>query len=100
MSYGLSAWGNGATAQRIFLLQKRAIRIINKKKYRSHTEPLFKSNNILKLDDLYKLQVALFMYDLQAHNLPKSFENDIGHEHTQTSNIHVNRIKYLEQHRN
>jgi hypothetical protein len=87
ISYGLSAWGNGATAQRIFLLQKRAIRIINKKKYRSHTEPLFKSNNILKLDDMYKQQVALFMYDLQAQNLPKSFENYIGHENTQTSNI-------------
>ena len=36
------------------LLQKRAIRAINKAKYNSHTEPLFKRSKILKLNDLYE----------------------------------------------
>ena len=45
------------------ILQKRAVRIINNKRYRSHTDPIFKSENILKIADIHKLHVSLFMYD-------------------------------------
>ena len=48
---------------RLFLLQKRAIRIINKATYFAHTDPLFYSNNILKVHDMYRLNVGLYMYD-------------------------------------
>ena len=54
---------------------KRALRIINKKGYRSHTDPLYKSAKILKIVDLFKLQASLFMYDLEHDLLPKSFRN-------------------------
>ena len=56
----------------IITLQKRAIRTINKVWYRSHTEPLFKSNQILTFEDVYTMQVSLFVYD---DLLPKSFRN-------------------------
>ena len=48
---------------RLLLLQKRAIRIINKSTFLAHTDPLFHSNKILKVQDLYKLNVGLYMYD-------------------------------------
>ena len=48
---------------RLFLLQKRAIRIINKSTFLAHTDPLFHSNNILKIHDMYRLSVGLYMYD-------------------------------------
>ena len=54
--------------------KKRAIRIINPINYRGHTDPLFKSERILKVTDLYKLHVSLFMFDLQSGSLPTSFK--------------------------
>ena len=51
-------------------------RILNKASYNGHTDPLFKSSKILKLNDLYERQVILFMHDYIANKLPSSF-NDI-----------------------
>ena len=57
------------------MLQKRAIRNINRAKYRAHTEPLFKSSQILKLTDSYEYQVTLFIFDFISNKLPISFHN-------------------------
>ena len=48
---------------RLLLLQKRAIRIISNASFLDHTDPLFYSNGILKVHDMYKLNVGLFMFD-------------------------------------
>ena len=63
------------TIKKIITLQERAIRTINKVWYRSHTEPLLKSNQILKFEDMYTMQISLFVYDLNNDFLPKSFRN-------------------------
>jgi len=47
LTYGVQAWGNGNTVRNLQTLQKRAVRIINNKRYRSHTDPIFKSENVL-----------------------------------------------------
>ena len=57
------------------MLQKRAIRSINKSAYNSHTEPLFKSSNIMKIEDVYKYKMALFMFDFSHGRLPLSFDS-------------------------
>ena len=44
------------------ILQKRAVRIISGAGYLDHTETLFKSNKILKLQDLYKHSLACYVY--------------------------------------
>ena len=62
IAFGIQAWGNGNT-RKLEILQKRSLRIINNKGYRSHTDPIFKSEKILKVLDVYKLQVSLFKYD-------------------------------------
>ena len=69
--------GNSMTIKKIIIitLQKRAIRTINNVWYRSHTEPLFKSNQIQKFEDMYTMQISLFVYDLNNELLPKSFRN-------------------------
>ena len=46
----------------LIILQKRAIRIINKVNYSEHTSPLFFSNKILKLKDLIKYRQAIYVY--------------------------------------
>ena len=73
LTYGIHVWGNSVNIKKKSL-QKRAIRTINKVWYRSHTEPLFKSNQILKLEDMYIMQTSLFVYDLNNDLLPKSLK--------------------------
>ena len=38
---------------------------MNNAPYLAHTDPLFHSNRILKIHDIYKLNVGLYMYDRQ-----------------------------------
>ena len=48
---------------KLLLLQKRAIRILNHASFLAHTEPLFFSSGILKIKDIHKLNVGLYMYE-------------------------------------
>ena len=51
---------------RLIVLQKRAIRIISGVSFIEHTEPLFLSNKMLKIHDIYNLNVGLYMYDRRS----------------------------------
>ena len=73
----MGQWGNGNTINKLVTLQKHAIRIINNKGYRNHTDPIYKFQNIRKIVDVYKLHVSLFIYDFHHNLLPKSQINDI-----------------------
>ena len=77
LSYGILVWGNAKQTilSKTKTLQKRAIRTINKAAFNSHTDPLFRSSQILKLDDLYHYTSSLFMFDYVNRNLPRSFDN-------------------------
>ena len=55
---------------KLYLLQKRAIRIMNNASFQAHTDPLFFSNGILKIQDIYKLNIGLYMYQ---HNSSAHF---------------------------
>ena len=61
--------------QKILLLQKKAMRIICHSNYRAHTDFLFKSNRILKVNDIYNLNLGVFMFQLNRKELPKVFYN-------------------------
>ena len=50
-----------------FRLQKKIIRIVTYTDYFEHTQPLYKNNNILKLFDINKLQIYIYMFKL-LHN--------------------------------
>ena len=41
--YGITAWGNSSATNKLYLLQKKALRLINNKAYASHTEKSIKS---------------------------------------------------------
>ena len=53
INYCLMAWG--FNCNRLYTLQKKAIRIISQSKYNAHTSPLFKKLKLLKLQDLPKV---------------------------------------------
>ena len=62
--YGIIAWGNtySTTLRPIFILQKKAIRLMTFSIFDEHTSPLFKKLNIIKLYDLLSYHMAVFVY--------------------------------------
>ena len=96
-SYGLLCWGNSTYINRLFLLQKRAVRIINKKAYRAHTDPLFRCQRILKISDLYKVQALLFTHDYWYNILPPSFQNFYTDGHNVITRRNAQKILYTER---
>ena len=54
LNYSILLWG--FNSNRMSKLQKKAIRIITCGKYNSHTEPMFKRLNLLKVDDIFTCQ--------------------------------------------
>ena len=69
---GLILWGgaNKCIINELIVLQKKAIRIINRAHYQEHTSPLFKNNKILKVTDLYEYNIAKFMFKYDHGTLP------------------------------
>ena len=72
LSYGLPVWGsaNQALIQKLFFLQKKAIRAITFSDFRAHSSPLFKKLNVLKVHDLFQYQVSSIMWDFDHYTLP------------------------------
>ena len=70
-------WGNtySTTIQPLFVLQKRAIRIISFAKFDEHSAPLFLKLYIIKMFDLVNFQISIFMFKLHNNLLPKIFQD-------------------------
>ena len=93
LMYGIQSWRSSIHINKLESTQKRAIRIINNKVYNSHTDPLFRHNNILKIRDLYQFQSALFVHDYKQNTLPRSFRNYfITHNQNKTNLKHSDYI--------
>ena len=58
---------------RIFRLQKNSLRAISSAKYIAHTDPLFKSLALLKVEHIHKIQQLKFFYKLVHNHLPFYF---------------------------
>ena len=71
LNYGILVWG--FSCQRLIKLQKKAIRIISRSKYNAHTGPIFKTLDILTLDDLFNLNALKFYYKYIRDTLPPYF---------------------------
>ena len=75
LSYCCLVWAqNCSTIQRIVILQKKAIRIINFQPRNSHTSHLFKQSSILKFQDKICLENILFI-SKSLNNLSPSVFN-------------------------
>src|SRR5271163_3285410 len=74
LTYCNIVWGtaSASTLQRLVVLQNRAVRLVTRSTFRSSCHPLFVCLNILKLSDINKFQIALFMYKMKHHLLPLS----------------------------
>ena len=59
--------------QRIFLLQKRAVRAISEADYKASSKPLFTDLKIFYVFSIYSLHVSSFMYVYHDDALPITF---------------------------
>jgi len=75
--YGIIAWGSSyPTSQKpLHILQKKAMRIITFSKFDAHFSPIFKYLTIIKLPDLYVLNIAIFMHKFHYKKLPSAFNH-------------------------
>ena len=93
VNYGILIWGNTCKVylNKLIKLQKWAIRTISNSHYRSHTQPLFAKHNILKVNDMYSLELGVFMYKYSTNDLPGIF-NDYF---TKRSDIHGYQTRHV-----
>lgn len=96
MDYGIILWGatNQCHLNKLNVIQKKAIRVITNSKYNEHTAPLFKELSLLKLTDIYKLNVGKFMYKMVQNNLPPQIKhaftkNQDLHNHNTRQGVHI-----------
>ena len=63
ISYGIQVWETAVSTHlhRLYVLQRKIVRIICGGHRRTHTEPLYKYLNILNIDQIQDYSIALFM---------------------------------------
>ena len=75
LNFGNLLWGCASKKllNRVENLQKRCIRNVSLKKYKAHTEPIFKDLQILKLSDKFAFSRSVFIHQFKNKKLPNSF---------------------------
>ena len=71
LNYELTVWG--MKADRLEILQKKTVPFVTKSNFIAHTDPLFKQLNVLKIKDMFKVNILKFYYKLPYGLLPKYF---------------------------
>ena len=74
LQYCNIVWGiaKDTIIEKLFILQKRAIRLCTNSCSRTHTDPLFFKLGLLKLSDINKYQTLIFMFKYKHSILPPS----------------------------
>ena len=88
INYGVIIWGNTCKIylDKIFKLQKWAIRTISNSHYRSHTGPLFSKFNILKMYMIHLSSILVYLcMDITQINFHQFFSTYFT-KHVQTHN--------------
>ena len=77
ITYCNSTWSSTyvSNLNRIYYLQKRAVRAVTNSEYRAHTAPLFSKLKILDIFQINTLDIAKFMFRYHNNLLPPLFFN-------------------------
>ena len=78
LQYGILTWGSakknelGALPTRL----NKMIKTITFAKNFGHVSPIFKALNLLKIDDIYQLELGKFVYQTFNGNMPQKIDKD------------------------
>ena len=77
LTYGITLWGNTCKqyTNKLKVMQKKVMRAISGDGYNAHTNHTFFKYKMLKLDDIYKLNVSKFMLQYIKDELPQPLMN-------------------------
>ena len=77
INYCVEVWGNTfkSNIHPIYVLQKKALRIVYKTSYNEHTNKLFIDMHALKLNDLIDYKTAIIMFRAKRRSLPTNLQN-------------------------
>ena len=77
LQYCVLTWGNTFRTylNKIHIVQKKALRLINNSSYRSHAGPLFLKFNCLDIFDIYKYHLGVLMYKFYSRSLPTAIQS-------------------------
>jgi hypothetical protein len=95
LQYGIASWGSAKSTALIKLqnLQNKVVRYLTRLSQRTNVAEQYKNLNILKLNDIYFLEVGKFMYRNSNQTLPSTFDEYFRHiDHhydTRTRSNHV-----------
>ena len=74
--YACTIWGqNVCTINQLFILQKKALRLIHFKERNAHTAPLFFKSKIMQLPDKIKIENCLFISKYVSNKSPAIFNS-------------------------
>ena len=77
LTYGIFIWGSTYPShlQKLQKLQNKALKAICNAPYRSLAKPLYAQLNILQIEDVYKYEIAKFMFNFNKTLAPSPFSN-------------------------
>ena len=76
INYACIIWGQSiSTINRLYILQKKALRFINFKKCNAHSSPLFHYSKLIKIAGKVKTENCLFINKYTNNKLPSIFTN-------------------------
>ena len=72
--YCITSWGKApiSVLQPLEILQRKLIRIMTNSDFRCHTPPLFHSLKLLTISDIYKLNLAISIHNIQNNKFTGS----------------------------
>ena len=75
--YCACIWGSTyhSNLKHLVTLQKRPVRTISRSAFDAHTDPIFKSLKLLKLENIGFFKWPIIMYIYKNGQLPESFKN-------------------------
>ncbi len=91
VNFCILTWGY--QYDRILKLQKRIVRIINLSKYNAHTEKIFKTIKLLKVNDILKLKELKLYYKYKNKKLPNYLQN-LPFKDNISTHFHTTRIQH------
>ncbi len=113
LSYGVQAWGSACDSylKELIVIQNKAVRILSGKQYFQiygqtpgplpSSSPLYKELKILKLQDIYKFNIAKFVYQTLCGDSPDIFNDwfkytHMVHDHATKSSTSIFRENYFD----
>lgn len=85
LSYNIVAWGLSSHGQRLFILQKRVVRLIYDLEYRESCRSTFRKERILTFISIYLLKVLCYIYKSRLELVTHS---DV-HSHNTRGRLHL-----------